>query len=99
MRFRKPSSIKKRLTSISSEMSSLRDEIRVLDEQLTQVVDETEDLRLRSIVSETPQAAKVHRDSAKWADSVRRDRESKVHRLSQLERKQDELLDQLTEQT
>ncbi len=89
------SSIKKRLASVSKEVSTLRSEIGVLDEQLQQVVDEAEDLRLRSIVSETPQAAKEHRDATKWVASVQRDREMKVTKLGQLELKQDKLLDQL----
>ena len=89
------SSIKKRLAATAKEMAALREDIGVLDEQLQQAADEAEDLRLRSIVSETPQAAKEHGDAEKWAATIRSDRERKASRLAELEQKQDELLDEL----
>ncbi|MGB5757666.1 MAG: hypothetical protein WBM50_12195 [Acidimicrobiales bacterium] len=91
------SSIEKKLTAVSSELRTLRDELGILEEQLIQVSDEAEDLRLRSLVSETPLAVQEQRESAKAVAAVKRDRESKLKRLQKLERKQDELLDQLTE--
>ena len=89
-------SIEKKLTSVSGEMRKLRDDLRVLDEQLLQVSDEAEDSRLRALVSETPLAAAEHRDAQKAVGALRRNRESTAHRLQQLEVLQDELLDQLT---
>ena len=91
------SSIEKKLTAVSRELRSLREELGVLDEQLIQVSDEAEDSRLRALVSETPLAAQEQRETAKAVAAVRRDREAKLNRLAKLERKQDELLDQLTE--
>ena len=89
-------SIEKKLTSVSGEMRKLRDDLRVIDEQLLQVSDEAEDSRLRALVSETPLAAAEHRDAAKAVGALRRDREAMVRRLEKLEVRQDELLDQLT---
>ncbi|MDH4277747.1 MAG: hypothetical protein OEZ14_13305 [Acidimicrobiia bacterium] len=89
-------SIEKKLTSVSGEMRKLRDDLRVLDEQLLQVSDEAEDSRLRALVSETPLAAAEHRDAQKAVGALRRNREATVHRLQKLEALQDELLDELT---
>ena len=91
------SSIEKKLTALSRELQALREELGVVEEQLIQVADEAEDSRLRSMVSETPLASHEHRESAKAAAAVRRDRDAKRRRLEKLERKQDHLLDRLTE--
>ena len=90
------SSIEKKLTSISNELRSLREELGIVEEQLIQVSDEAEDCRLRALVSETPLAAEEQRETAKAVAAVKRDQESKLKRLQKLEKKQDELLDQLT---
>ena len=91
------STIEKRLTAVSTELRSLREELQILDEQLRQVGDEADDTRLRALVSETPQAEREHREAAKAVAAVKREREAKVKRLAKLERKQDELLDRLTQ--
>ncbi len=91
------SSIENKLTAVSRELTKLREEIGVLDEQLIQVTDEAEDSRLRSLVSETPLAAHEQRETAKAVAAVKRDREGKMKRLRKLERKQDDLLDRLIE--
>ena len=91
------SSIEKKLTALSRELQALREELGVVEEHLIQVADEAEDSRLRSMVSETPLASHEHRESAKAAAAVRRDRDAKRRRLEKLERKQDHLLDRLTE--
>lgn len=91
------SSIEKKLTAVSTELRTLREELGVLEEQLIQVSDEAEDSRLRALVSETPLAAEEQRETAKAVAAVKRDREGKLKRLQKLERKQDDLLDQLTE--
>lgn len=91
------SSIEKRLTAVAREVRSIREELGVVEEQLIQVSDEAEDSRLRALVSETPLAAQEQRESAKAVAAVRRDRDAKLKRLQHLERKQDALLDRLTE--
>ena len=70
------SSIEKKLTALSRELQALREELGVVEEQLIQVADEAEDSRLRSMVSETPLASHEHRESAKAAAAVRRDRDA-----------------------
>ena len=89
-------SIERKLTNVSDELRALRDELRVLDEQLRHVIDEADDARLRSMVSETPLAAQEHREAAKAVAAMKRDRESMTKKLAKLESKQDTLLDELT---
>ncbi|MEM9561268.1 MAG: hypothetical protein AAGA93_01540 [Actinomycetota bacterium] len=89
--------IEKKLTALSRELQTLRNELGVVEEQLIQVADEAESSRLRSLVSETPQAVHEEREAAKAVAAVRRDRDAKLKRLEKLERKQDDLLDRLTE--
>lgn len=91
------SSIEKKLVALSRELKVLRVELGVVEEQLIQVSDEAEGSRLRSLVSETPQAVHEEREAAKAVAAVRRDREAKLRRLRRLEQKQDDLLDRLTE--
>jgi len=89
-------SIEKRLSSVSDELRRLREDLKILDEQLLQVSDEAEDSRLRAMVSETPLAAAEHRDAAKAVGALRRNRDSMMKRVQKLEALQDELLDEFT---
>ncbi len=91
------SSIEQKLTAISRELRTLREELGVIEEQLIQVGDEAEDSRLRALVSETPLAAHEQRETAKAVAAIKRDRDGKLKRMQKLERKQDDLLDRLTE--
>lgn len=91
------SSIEKKLSALSRELQTLRAELGVVEEQLIQVSDEAESTRLRSLVSETPQAVHEEREAAKAVAAVRRDRDAKLRRLQKLELRQDDLLDRLTE--
>lgn len=88
-------SIERKLAAVSDELRLLRSELTVIDEQLQHFVDEADDARLRSLVSETPLAASEHREAAKAVAGIRRDREARMKKLAKLESKQDALLDQL----
>jgi uncharacterized coiled-coil protein SlyX len=89
------SSIERRLQNVSGQLAGLRHEISVLDEQLAHFADEADDARLRALVSETPLADREHRDASRTVTALRRDRGVKVERLTKLEAKQDDLLDEL----
>ncbi len=91
------SSIEKKLSAVSEELVGLRRELSVLDEQLQHFVDEADEARLRSLVSETPADVRDHREAAKAVEGVRRDREARMKRLAKLESKQDALLDELSQ--
>lgn len=91
------SSIERKLSSVSEELVHLRQELSVLDEQLRHFVDEADEARLRSLVSETPADVREHREAAKAVAGIRRDREARMKQLAKLETKQDALLDELTQ--
>jgi len=91
----KRATIERRLAHVGAESHTLREELKILEEQLQHFVDEADDARIRSLVSETPQAVVDHREAAKAVGAVKRDRDARLKRLAKLEAKQDSLLDQL----
>ncbi len=86
----------RRLTGVSGRLRALREELRVIDEQLAHLADEADDSRIRSLVSETPIADVEFRDARRHADAMAAHRRDLLDSIAQLERRQDELLDQLT---
>lgn len=88
-------SIERRLVGLSVEIKAIEQELFVVHEQLAHFEDSADDARLRSLVSETGFAAKEHRDAAKTVTALRKDRDKRAARLMKLERRQDELLDEL----
>jgi hypothetical protein len=87
--------VKRRLTGVSRQLRTLREEVRVLDEQLAHFNDDADDARIRSLVSENQLAERDHRDAQRHADAQAAQRAKLVARIAELERRQDELLDQL----
>ena len=73
----------------------VRDELRILDEQLAYVESDLADKELRAMVSETPSAAYEHHDTLRHVEVMRAERERLVARLRDLEREQDAALDRL----
>jgi phage terminase Nu1 subunit (DNA packaging protein) len=90
-------SIERRLTALTAEVKAAQEEVRVISEQLEHFVNTAEDARLRSLVSETPLATREHRHAAKTVTNLRKDLAVWTDRLSDLERQQDQLLDELVE--
>ncbi len=89
------SSIERRLSNVSNQLVQLRNELRIIDEQLLHFADEADDARLRALVSETPLAGREHRNASRTVTALQKDRSVKVERLIKLEAKQDSLLDEL----
>jgi hypothetical protein len=87
--------IERRLTGVASRLRSLRDELRVIDEQLSHLSDEADETRIRSLVSETPLAAREHHDAQRHVDAMAERREEVLSSIAALERRQDALLDEL----
>ena len=85
----------RRLTQVAMRLRALRDELAMIDEQLTQLSDEADDLALRALVSETPAASYESNDARKHVDAMRRHRDHVVEEIAKLEVRQDELLDRL----
>jgi len=92
---RSRSIVERRLIEVGDRLRSLRDDLRIADEQLAHFADEADDARLRALVSETPVADREHRDAARHADKMRRHRDEIAGEIGGLERRQDELLDDM----
>lgn len=86
----------RRLTQVATRLRGLRDELAMIDEQLTQLLEEADDLALRALVAETPAASYESNDARKHVDAMRRHRDHVVEEIARLEARQDELLDHLT---
>jgi hypothetical protein len=87
--------IERRLSESSDRLREARRELEVVDEQLAHLQRDAEEARLRSLVSETPLAEHEHREAARHADAMARQRAVVIQEIERLERMQDELLDRL----
>jgi hypothetical protein len=86
----------RRLTQVAARLRALRDELAMIDEQLTHLIDDADALALRALVSETPAASFESNDARKHVDAMRRHRAHVVAEIAELELRQDQLLDRLT---
>ena len=68
----------------------------MIDEQLIQFTDDAEEMSLRALMSETPQASYESNEARKHADAMRKHRAHVADEIAELEQRQDRLLDQLT---
>jgi len=87
--------IERRLVDVADRLRSLREELAIVDEQHGHLVAEADDTRLRALVSETPLAEQEFREAQRHADAMARHRADLLGAISQLETKQDDLLDRL----
>lgn len=88
--------VERRLSGIGSRLRSLRDELAVADEQFAHMADDADDHRVRALVSETQAAGNDFRDAQRHAEALGAHRARLREQIAELERRQDELLDQLT---
>ena len=88
--------VERRLRDTGARLRKLRDELRVLEEQHDQLADEADDSRLRSLVSETPLADREFRETKRHADAFARRKAELLSSIAALERRQDELLDEMS---
>ncbi len=87
--------IERRLTEVSRRLKRARQDLVVLEEQLSVLTDAAEDARLRALVSETPLANKEYQEAQRHADAMDRSRTSLMVTIADLRQAQDELLDRL----
>lgn len=87
--------IERRLVALGRRLAELRAEQAVCDAQLVQLADEADDARVRALVSDGPLDRQNHRDAARSADTLARRRREVSEKIADLQRRQDELLDQL----
>ena len=88
--------VERRLHAASRRLSELREELRIVDDQLSHLEAEAEELEVRALVSETPSATFEYRDAKAHADAMRKHRQHIVTSIAELERRLDDLLDRLT---
>lgn len=88
--------IERRLQGVGRQLSVLRGDLRICDEQLVQVSEEADECRLRALVSETPLAEREYREAQRHADRLRRHRDEIAARIERLEADQDSLLDRFS---
>lgn len=88
--------VERRLRMVGRRLTSLREELRITDEQLGHLADITDDSRIRAMVSETPLADEEHRDAERTSTAMARHRVELVESIARLESEQDDLLDKLS---
>ena len=89
--------IERRLRETGVRLRRLREELSVVDEQLSHLDDEADDKAVRSLVSETSGAGVEYREAQLHADAMRKHRLQVQNSILELEGKQDELLDKMSQ--
>ena len=84
-----------RLARCSATLRELREDLQVTREQLDAISDDAADAELRAIVSETPGAEALHRESQGHCVALARHLRHLETRIAELEHEQDVLLDRL----
>lgn len=86
--------MERRLRKTTARLREARDELTVLDHQIAALAEDADDLRVRSLVGESPQTDRDHRDAKRSVDAMTRSRAATVAEIAKLERTVDELLEQ-----
>ena len=84
--------LERRIKDVHARLVRAREDLAVLDEQLAVLMESAEEMRVRSLVSETPLAAHEHSEAKRHADAMVRARAAQASAVMDLERRQDELL-------
>lgn len=87
--------VERRITEVTLRLKRERQELAVLDEQLSALTEAADEARIRSLVSETPLANKEYQEAQRHADTLKRSREAVLAAVAGLQRDQDELLERL----
>lgn len=87
--------VERRLSAISSEVSGLRAEIGILEEQLAFQRDVMDDTRVRALVAETPLAEREFRIAEQDFRRIERVADETRARLAALLEERDRLLEEL----
>ncbi len=87
--------LQRRLSQASCRIRELQEELRVVQDQLSHLSDEADDLSLRAMVSETPSASFEYREAKKHADAMMKHRDGLVAEIALLEQRMNEYLDRM----
>lgn len=85
--------IEQQLSELARRRSHVESELAVAEEQLAHLAQDSEEARLRALVSETPLADRDYRDAERHTAAMRRHRDDLAGELRRLGTAQDELLD------
>ena len=91
--FRK--SLEKRLLEISRRIKKEKEDLLVAEEQLISLIDDADEARIRSLVSETAISDNDRRDSARQSENMEKYCQKIRTEIQRLEEIQDGLLDKL----
>ncbi len=87
--------VHRKLAQASSRLRELQEELRVVEDQMSQLVDEADELSLRALVSETPSAEFEYREAKKHADAITKHHTRMMTEIADLESRINDLLDRL----
>lgn len=87
--------IERRLFDVAQRLKRAREQLAVIEEQLTVMAEAADEARIRSLVSETPLAHREYADAQRHADAMERSRRSVAAEVAELQQAQDDLLDRL----
>lgn len=94
--FRTRNRTERRLDQVTRRLKAARAELEVLEQQLVVFAEDADELRLRAIVSDVPaHDERPAVEAERHAAAVRRSRDQLTAEINDLQRVQDELLDQL----
>jgi chromosome segregation ATPase len=80
---------------VSKRLRKAREELAVADEQLCALSEAADEARIRSLVSETPLAARESQEARRHAEAMAGARDSLASQVRRLEAELDQLLDKL----
>ncbi|MEI6198770.1 MAG: hypothetical protein WCP83_02390 [Actinomycetota bacterium] len=89
--------VQRRLSQVSARIRELTEELRVVEDQMSHIVEDADEKSLRALVSETPSAAFEYREAKKHADVIQRHFREIHAELADLERRMNSLLDRMKE--
>jgi chromosome segregation ATPase len=87
--------VEHRLMEVSKRLRKAKDELAVADEQWRALEEAADEARLRSLVSETPLAARESQEAQRHAEAMAGARASLASQVKRLETEMDQLLDKL----
>ncbi len=87
--------VERRLRQVGTRLRTLRDELRIADEQLPHLAAEAEDMSTRALVADTSHAGIEARHAREHLAAMTTHRAHVLTEIAELESKQDQLLDAL----
>jgi hypothetical protein len=87
--------VERRILEVSKRLRKAREQLAVADEQWSALSEAADEARIRSLVSETPLAARESQEAQRHAEAMQGARDSLVSQVRRLEVELDELLDKL----